>query len=447
VWYTPDGDAIVANDAEEAREIGREKFNTIELRRDADTLDTWFSSGLWPFTILGWPAATPELEAWYPNQVMITGREIIFLWVTRMMMLGLRCVGRLPFTTVFITPLVFDLQGRKMSKSLGNAIDPLDLVEKYGADGFRFGMLRQMRLESQELRFDEEKCDEARRFNNKLWNALRFIASLDEGLPERIELPPADTLTLADCWILAKLHAAVLAVTQAYDRFEMGVAADVLVQFGWYTFCDWYLESAKADAQRPTRMRVLTYVLETFVRLMHPIAPFVTEEIFSVLRPGGPSIVLAPWPDAHDIPVDAGAEADYDHFMTAVERLRNTRSELGIAPKARVEVRGPEIDAAIAEQLRLLAGVEFRSDDSIAGETFAQRLDALRMQADPAMLRERYEREIAKLDVEVERLEKKLSNEKFVSNAKPDVVAAEREKLADYGRGREAARAALKALG
>jgi valyl-tRNA synthetase len=187
-------------------------------------------------------------------------------------------------------------------------------------------------------------------------------------------------------------------------------------------------------------------VLETFVRLMHPIAPFVTEEIFSVLRPGGPSIVLAPWPDAHDIPVDAGAEADYDHFMTAVERLRNTRSELGIAPKARVEVRGPEIDAAIAEQLRLLAGVEFRSDDSIAGETFAQRLDALRMQADPAMLRERYEREIAKLDVEVERLEKKLSNEKFVSNAKPDVVAAEREKLADYGRGREAARAALKAL-
>ena len=446
VWYTPDGDAIVANDAEEARDIGREKFNTIELRRDPDTLDTWFSSGLWPFTILGWPAATPELDAWYPNQVMITGREIIFLWVTRMMMLGLRCVGRLPFTTVFITPLVFDLQGRKMSKSLGNAIDPLDLVEKYGADGFRFGMLRQMRLESQELRFDEEKCDEARRFNNKLWNALRFIASLDEGLPERIELPPADTLTLADCWILAKLHAAVAAVTQAYDRFEMGVAADVLVQFGWYTFCDWYLESAKADAQRATRMSVLTYVLDTFVRLMHPIAPFVTEEIFSVLRPGGSSIVVSAWPDARDIPVDAVAEADYDHFMTAVERLRNARSELGIAPRARVAVTGPELDAAIAEQLRLLAGVEFRSDDTIAGETFAQRLDALRLHADPAMLRERYEREIAKLDLEVERLEKKLSNAKFVSNAKPDVVAAERDKLADYGRQRDVARAALGAL-
>lgn len=446
VWYTPDGDAIVAHDAEEAREEGREKYGTIELRRDPDTLDTWFSSGLWPFTILGWPAETKELEAWYPNQVMITGREIIFLWVTRMMMLGLRCVGRLPFRTVFITPLVFDLQGRKMSKSLGNAIDPLDLVEKYGADGFRFGMLRQMRLESQELRFDEEKCDEARRFNNKLWNALRFIASLDEGLPERIELPPADTLTLADAWILTKLHATVKAVTEALDRFEMGVAADVLVQFGWYTFCDWYLESAKADSQRATRARVLTYVLDTFVRLMHPIAPFVTEEIASVLRPSGPSVVVSPWPDPAAIPHDGDAEANYDHFMTAVERLRNARSELGIAPRAKVVVTGPELDVAVVEQLRLLAGVEFRADTAIPGETFAQRLDALRLQADPAMLRERYEREIAKLDVEVDRLEKKLANEKFVANAKPDVVAAERAKLEDYRRQRDGARSALAAL-
>ncbi len=447
VWYTPAGDAIVAMSEEEALREAQARYGTNELERDPDTLDTWFSSALWPFSILGWPNPTRELEAWYPNQVMITGREIIFLWVSRMMMMGLHCVGRVPFTTVFITPLVFDLQGRKMSKSLGNAIDPMDLIAKYGADGFRFGILRQMRLESQELRFDEEKCDEARRFNNKLWNALRFIASLDEGLPDRIELPPIDTLTLADCWILAKLHAAVAAVTAAYDRFEMGVAADVLVQFGWYTFCDWYLESAKADAQRATRMSVLTYVLDTFVRLMHPIAPFVTEEIASVLRPADRSIVLAPWPDARDIPLDTVAEADYDRFMTTVERLRNARSELGIAPKARVVVTGPEIDATIAEQLRLLAGVDYRSDDAVPGETFAERLDALRIQADPAMLRERYAREIAKLDLEVERLEKKLANEKFVANAKPDVVAAEREKLEDYGRRREAARSAFAALG
>jgi valyl-tRNA synthetase len=446
VWYTPAGDAIVAMSEEDAFREGQARYGTTELTRDPDTLDTWFSSALWPFSILGWPAQTPELAAWYPNQVMITGREIIFLWVSRMMMMGLHVMGDVPFSTVFITPLVFDLQGRKMSKSLGNAIDPMDLVAKYGADGFRFGILRQMRLESQELRFDEEKCDEARRFNNKLWNALRFIASLDEGLPERIALPLLENLTLADCWILAKLHTAVDAVTSAYDRFEMGVAADALVQFGWYTFCDWYLESAKAPAQRPTRMGVLTYVLDTFVRLMHPIAPFVTEEIASVLRPDAPPLTLAHWPDARDIPRDEKSEADYDRFMTTVERLRNARSELGIAPKARVVVTGPEIDETIAEQLRLLAGVEFRLDDSIPGETFGERLDALRIQADPAMLRERYVREIAKLDAEVDRLEKKLANEKFVANAKPDVVAAEREKLDDYRRQRDGAHSALAAL-
>lgn len=446
VWYTPDGDAVVAMTEVDAVADALVRYGTTELTRDPDTLDTWFSSALWPFSILGWPQSTAELEAWYPNQVMITGREIIFLWVSRMMMMGLKCLGRVPFTKVFITPLVFDLQGRKMSKSLGNAIDPMDLVAKYGADGFRFGILRQMRLESQELRFDEEKCDEARRFNNKLWNALRFMASLDEGLPEHLGLPAPDTLTLADRWILTKLHATVLAVTQAYDNFEMGVAADALVQFGWYTFCDWYLESSKAAAQRATRAHVLTYVLDTFVRLMHPIAPFVTDEITSVLRPNGPTVAVTAWPDASEIPVDIAAEADYDRFMTAVERLRNARSELGIGPKDKVVVSGPPVDAAIAEQLRLLAGADFRSDGSTTEMSFAQRLEGLRLQADPAMLRERYTREIAKLDVEVDRLEKKLTNEKFVANAKPDVVAAEREKLADYRRQRDAARDGLGAL-
>ena len=446
VWYTPAGEAIVAMDAAEAFTQAQRRFGTGELTRDPDTLDTWFSSALWPFTILGWPDDTPELDAWYPNQVMITGREIIFLWVSRMVMMGLHVMGEIPFSTVFITPLVFDLQGRKMSKSLGNAIDPMDLIAKYGADGFRFGILRQMRLESQELRFDEEKCDEARRFNNKLWNALRFIASLDEGLPDHRSLPAPDALTLADRWILTKLRATVETVTHAYDNFEMGVAADALVQFGWYTFCDWYLESAKAQAQRATRMQVLTYVLDTFVRLMHPIAPFVTEEIRSVLLPDAGSIVVSSWPDASEIPADPTATAEYDHFMTVVERLRNTRSELGIGPKEKLIVRGQPLGDVLVQQLRLLAGVEFEDIGVSSGSSIAQRLDALEVRADPAMLRERYVREIAKLDVEVERLEKKLANDKFVANAKPDVVAAEREKLDDYRRQREGARSALTAL-
>ena len=185
VWYTPNDDAVVAETEEEALALARERFGTSELRRDPDTLDTWFSSGLWPFSILGWPERTPELEHWYPNQVMITSREIIFLWVSRMMMLGMRFAGDIPFGQVFITPLVFDLQGRKMSKSLGNAIDPMDLIAKYGADATRFGIVRQMRLESQELRFDERFCEKSREFNNKLWNALRYVTSLGEGLPAR----------------------------------------------------------------------------------------------------------------------------------------------------------------------------------------------------------------------------------------------------------------------
>ncbi len=441
VWYTPDDGVIVAESEEAARAIAGD----VPLQRDPDTLDTWFSSGLWPFSILGWPERTPELDAWVPNQVMITGREIIFLWVSRMMMLSLYFLGRIPFEHVFVTPLVFDLQGRKMSKSLGNAIDPMELVPKYGADGFRFGILRQMRLESQELRFDEQKCDEAKRFNNKLWNALRLLASFDEGLPDRIALPPTEQLTLADRWILAKLRTTIDAVTSAYDTYAMGVAADALIAFGWQTFCDWYLEAVKAPAQRATRMAVASYVLDAFTRLMHPIAPFVTEEIRSVLHPAGGSIVTSAWPSRDDVPHDVAAEADFDRFIAAIERLRNARAELGLAPRERVIVSGPALDEAIVEQLQLFAGAELRVSDN-GGGTFAERLGMVQLQADAGILRERYTRDIARLTAEVERLEKKLANEKFVANAKPDVVAAEREKLADYTRQLTAARTGLAGL-
>jgi valyl-tRNA synthetase len=443
VWYTPDDDVVVAETEEEALRLARERHGTGDLRRDPDTLDTWFSSGLWPFSILGWPENTPELQRWYPNQVMITGREIIFLWVARMVMLGLHFVGRLPFTDVFITPLVFDLQGRKMSKSLGNAVDPMDLVEKYGADGFRFGVLRQMRLESQELRFDEEKCDEARRFNNKLWNALRYLAALEEGLPDQIALPPADQLTLADRWILTRLRAAVETITRAYDEYAMGVAADELVSFGWYTFCDWYLEATKASGQRATRAAVLSYVFDTLVRLMHPIAPFVSAEIRSVLCPDAGSIVTAPWPAAAEIPVDAAAARDFEALMRAVEGLRNARAETGVGAREKAVARGPALPPDVVEQLALFAGVTYTADAGDGAAPLAQRVAAVRLQADPALLRERYAKEIAKLESEVERSEKKLANEKFVANAKADVVDLERRKLDDYRRSLVAARASL----
>lgn len=449
VWYTPDDHVVVAHDEAEAKRIARERHGSDELRRDPDTLDTWFSSGLWPFSILGWPEHTPEFDHWYPNQVMVTAREIIFLWVSRMVMLGLRFVGKIPFETVFITPLVFDVHGRKMSKSLGNAIDPMvDLVPKYGADGTRFGALRQMRLESQELRFDERPCDEAKRFATKLWNALRYTCTLPEALPPAGVLPARDELTLADKWILTELRACVDTVTRAYDGFAFGVATDALLQFGWYTFCDWYVEATKAPGQQATRAAVLSFVLNAFVRAMHPIAPFVTEEIWLTLPHDGATIVTASWPDLAELPSFPEDADVFRAVIDKVEQLRNARSEWSIAPKDWMRVEIPASLApehGIVEALATLARAEITTYDGGDGSV-RDRILAVRGVADTAKLRERYTREIARLEAEVARSEKKLANEAFIAKASPDVVAAERAKLDEYRRELERTRAALDAL-
>ena len=450
VWYTPSDDVVVAHDEAEARAIARERYGTDDLRRDPDTLDTWFSSGLWPFSILGWPEQTPELEHWYPNQVMITSRDIIFLWVSRMVMLGLRFVGRLPFRDVFITPLVFDMFGRKMSKSFGNSIDPMfDLVPKYGADGTRFGILRQMRLESQELRFDERFCDEAKRFATKLWNALRYTSSLEEGLPNAAVLPPHDRLTLADRWILTELRHCIETVTRAYDGYEFGVAADTLLEFGWYTFCDWYIEATKAPSQSGTRAAVLSFVLNTFVRALHPISPFIAEEIWLTLPHDGATIVTASWPDVAELPAFEDDAATFRTVIEKVENLRNARAEWGIAPKEPMRVEIPASlasEAGLVEAIATLARAKISTYDGGDG-SLRERINAVRGVADTAKLRERYTRDIARLESEVERSEKKLANPGFIAKASPDIIAAEREKLEQYRRDLERARRGLDELG
>jgi valyl-tRNA synthetase len=447
VWYTPDDAVIVAPTEEEAQRVARERYGGAELRRDPDTLDTWFSSGLWPFSILGWPARTPELDHWYPNSVLITGREIIFLWVARMVMLGLRFVGRIPFKTVFITPLVFDIEGRKMSKSLGNAIDPLEMAAKYGADGFRLGTMMQMRLESQELRFDERVCDGARRFNTKLWNALQFILGLPEGLPGAAVLPPAERLTLADKWILTELRACVGQATAALDSFAMGTAANVLHDFGWYKFCDWYLESAKIEAQKPTRSAVLSFVLNTLVRALHPIEPFITEEIWQRLPHDGYTIVTASWPEAAEIPAFPAEATVYTAFTDAVVRIRNARIELGLRPNEGVRLRcAPLPDEIVALFAAFVRGVVEIDPARPADAPLVSRLAQIDVVADFAILRERYTREAAKLVEEVERLERKLANPQFVAKAKPELIAAERAKLAGYRADLERVTAALRDL-
>lgn len=438
VWYTGEGDIVVAQSEVEAMGKAQELYDTMDLTRDPDTLDTWFSSGLWPFSILGWPEQTPELAHWYPSQVLVTGGDIIFLWVARMMMLGLHFMDEVPFRDVFVTPTVYDAVGRKMSKSLGNAIDPMLLAQEYGADAFRMGMMRQMRLESQELRFQESRCEEARNFNNKIWNATRYLLALPEGLPPAMTLPKPQELTLADRWILTRLHTASVEATQALDRYDMGAVAETLWNFVWYELCDWYVEATKDPSARATRAAVLSFVLNNAMRLLHPLEPFITEEVWQNIPHDGQSIMTAAWPDPAEIPADAAAATDFAALQRTIERLRNLRAGMGLQPKERLTLRLPAgMPAAAASLLATLSGGDLgteqalREPDSAAPDLPAL-LERVEAQAPRGVLEERYKKEADRLRAEVSRGEAKLANEKFVANAKPGVVANEREKLEGY---------------
>jgi valyl-tRNA synthetase len=445
VWYAPDGEAIVAETEDEARALARARYGDVELRRDPDTLDTWFSSALWPFSILGWPERTPEFEHWYPNTALVTGREIIFLWVARMVMLGLHFAGAVPFRDVFIAPLVFDDKGRKMSKSLGNVIDPMDLVAKYGADATRLGIVLQMRLESQELRFDERFVVKARGFNTKMWNALLYVRErIPEGLPSANRLPPLTEQSLADRWILARLRATIERVTTAYESYEFGLAADTLLDFIWYEYCDWYIEASKVAT--PTRAAVLSYVLGAAMRLLHPIAPFVTEEIWQLLPHDGKTIVTASWPDPEEIATDAAAAARYETLKTVVAKVRDLRAELGLAPKEKLTIDvPPSLDDDARALLALHAHADVVDAAALAGVAGDPLLGAT-ARAPRGVLLERARKDVARLGGEVERLERKLANEQFVGKASPEVVAKERAKLAAYEAERARAAEAVTAL-
>jgi valyl-tRNA synthetase len=447
VWYTPDGATVVAETEEEAVQIAAREHGTRDLTQDTDTLDTWFSSGLWPLTILGWPEKTLEVECWYPSQVMITGWEIIFLWVARMVMLGIYLAGKLPFPRVFITPLVFDAQGRKMSKSLGNVIDPVELVERYGADAFRISILRQMRLEGQEIRYAESRCEEARNFNNKVWNATRYMLALPEGLPPALTLPAVTSLTFADRWILFRLHETVVQVGKLLDAFDMGNATESVWRFIWYEFCDWYVEATKAEHAHVSRAAVLSFVWNNAMRLLHPIAPFISEEVWLALPHDGQSVMTAAWPDALEIPVDRDAARTFELVRRTAERLRNVRAETGLQPKERLMLDLPaNLPDAIAGLLAHFATASVTRVGP-AGNGVEETLAEVTARAPHAVLFERYKKDAQRLRNEVERLERKLENAAFVAKAAPNVVAKEREKLQGYRAEFARVEAALAALG
>lgn len=461
VWYTPSDEPVVAESEEEAYAIAKREYGMSSLRRDPDTLDTWFSSALWPFSILGWPRQTAELAHWYPNSVLVTGREIIFLWVARMVMLGMKFAGDIPFREVFIAPLVFDLQGRKMSKSLGNVIEPLELIERFGADALRFGILRQMRLESQELRFDERYVEKASDFNNKLWNALRYVRALPEGLTGANRLPSAHELSLADAWMLAALGRTVERVTAALEGYQFGVATDELIDFAWYHYCDWYLEASKAPSATRTRAPVLAYGLGVIARLLHPFAPFISEEIWQALPHDGRTIVTASWPDPAEIPRDERAAARYERLRGVVIRVRELRAELGLAPREKLTIDvPPELDAAARELLALHANATIVDAEREApshrggasrtapnsGATSDDPLLGAVPRAPAGVLRARYAKDLARLAAETQRSRTKLENVNFTTKASPEIVAKEREKLMDYEAERQRARTAFDAL-
>ena len=441
------------------------------VRQESDVLDTWFSSALWPFSTLGWPDRTPELEKYYPTSVLVTGYDIIFFWVARMIFSGLEHMGQKPFSTVFIHGLVRDAQGRKMSKSLGNGIDPLEIISKYGADALRFA-LATGNSPGNDMRFSDEKMEAARNFANKLWNASRFVRmnlTIDE-----VRLPDADRLALEDKWILHSFNRLAESVNANLEKYEVGVALAAIYEFTWDVFCDWYIELAKARLNEKESegnricQQVITYVLNGILKLLHPFMPFITEEIFSSLPhlPGdAESIMISRYPTGRsdlEFPVEAG---EMERVLELIRAIRNRRAEMNIAPSRKAAVF---IETRYADAFNSATAPFFARLASASGIEVAESFPANRVSADtcvqvvtPAATaylplsdlvdyekeRERLTAEIAKVSAEVERLDKKLSNQGFVAKAPAAVVDAERAKLAAAREKLTATEAALANLG
>ncbi len=424
--------------------------------QDEDVLDTWFSSQLWPFATLGWPADTPELGFFYPTTVLSTARDILFLWVARMIMSGLYFVGDVPYKDVIIHPTVFNAEGKRMSKSLGTGVDPLDLMAHYGADGMRFGLMLQV-TGNQDIKFAEDKLASSRNFANKIWNASRFVLmnageDFEPGAP-RVE-------TVADAWILSRLADLAARVDEGLLTYEFGETARALYDFFWNEFCDWYIELAKprlaaGGATRQTALDNLVFVLDHALRLLHPMMPFVTEEIWGRLphdeAERAEALMVAAWPDAAQLAAyrDEDAERSIDRLIELVVGVRAVRARYGISPKQglRVEFKtsGDADNRWIQEEfghMKSLAGVaEFaagvdavkppHSAVFVAGDmTVFVPLEGL---VDFEAERQRIATESAKAQEELSRLTKKLANEGFLAKAAPEIIEKDRAKAAELG--------------
>ena len=424
--------------------VGEEPPEGDGWTRDPDVLDTWFSSALWPFATLGWPRETPQLSAFYATDVLSTARDIIFLWVARMVMFGIEFTGRVPFTDVPIHSVIQAPDGRRMSKSLGTGIDPLDEISEHGADALRFGLLAMS--STQDVRYSPQRVKQGRDLTNKLWNASRLILM---GVAD--DAGPAATAaeTVEDRWIVSRLEHTTRRVTELYGDFRFSLAVLELYEAFWSELCDWYLELAKPRLYGDDNAAVsgvLLHALERTLKLLHPVMPFVTEEIWSFLPGDRELLAVAGWPEPDDALVDEEAEAAMARVIDVVTDLRRYRDEVGAKASALVPARlaADGYDAATAEQIARLARFEFLEPASPDGDVFAAlpvpggAVQVLRSDAfDPAEAEQRLTKRRDQLREEIGRAEKRLANERFVQRAPAEVVEEERRKLDEYKRALE----------
>lgn len=449
VWYCKDcGEMIVA----EETPASCSKCSSEKLEQENDVLDTWFSSALWPFSTLGWPNETEDLKYFYPTSTLVAGYDIIFFWVARMIFSGLHNMKEIPFDTVLMHGIIRDANGVKMSKSLGNGVDPLDIIDQYGADALRFMLIAGNSL-GNDVRFQQEKVEAARNFANKIWNASRFVMmNLDRDLMEKYK--DVKEYTLADKWMLSRLNTVVREITDNIEKFELGIASQKIYDFIWTEFCDWYIELVKPvfygtdERQKGIAYNVLYKTLTTSLQLLHPVMPFITEEIYTHLGAEYESITISKWPEYEENLNDNEAEQMMGYIIDAIRSIRNVRAEMNVPPSRKAKlmayVAAEAKEAfesgkiyfeklASASELDLLAFKEGIPENAVSvvtsgAEIYIPLLDLI----DREKELERLSKEKSKLKAEIDRVEKKLSNERFVSKAPADVVEEEKAKGEKY---------------
>jgi valyl-tRNA synthetase len=465
-WWAEDG-MVFVEETEEAAYAAAEKHygKKVTLRRDEDVLDTWFSSALWPFSTLGWPEQTPELARYYPGDVLVTGFDIIFFWVARMMMMGHAFMGEVPFRTVYIHALVRDERGQKMSKSKGNVIDPLDLIDRYGADALRF-TLAALAAQGRDIKLAESRVEGYRNFATKLWNAARYAEM--NACTYRAGFDPARCRVTANRWIVGALAAAARQTEEALEAYKFNDAANALYQFAWGSFCDWYIEFTKPillgedEAPKEETRATMAWVLGEVLHLLHPIMPFLTEEIWEQLAGAEVGrLITARWPRYPASLTDQAAGAEMDWVVRLISSVRAVRSEMNVPAAAKltllVKDAAPSTLARLATHRELVLRLaRLERAEPLSGEPPKGAIQVVLDEAtlllplggimDLAQERARLAKEIARLDSDIDKSAKKLGNEQFIAKAKPEVVEEQRERLAEAEQARDRLKAALARL-